>query len=224
MNGDEYAQGATERDAGYRTAYATWVAGLSPEDRKTLERRKLLAPDLGTSLGGAAAADRSRDAAEAPEASVTVDMALLFDTVPDFLREKMGLTLGQAVLVSEWHGSIVKVHGVAYQAWLVGKLVAGLLNAENVRLAAGGLAFATNLDGLNGMSTMTAWARKTNLSRAAVSKTTKWWQRELKMVRSVHMKSARACTNYSRAAVAAEPRKRACPPTFCFSYAHNYNN
>ena len=226
MNGDDYDQGATVRDARYRTAYAAWVAGLPADTRKVLQRRKLLAPDLGTSLGNAAGADRTQDAAEAAEASETIDMAALLDTVPDFLREKMGLTADQAGMVGEWHVSVVKYHGMAYQAWVIEKLVGGLLNTENVRVSAGGLAFATNLAGLNGMGTMTAWAKKSVLSRAAVSKSAKWWERELVHFRSVHMKTTRACTHYRAAAVGS--RKRTCPATLLTSvnrnpYIHGYN-
>ena len=219
MNGDDYDQGATVRDARYRTAYAAWVAGLPADTRKDLQRRRLLAPDLGTSLGNAAGAERTQDAAEAAEASETVDMAALLDTIPDFLQERMGLSKHQAGMVGEWHVSVVKHQGMVYQAWVIERLVGGLLNNENVRVAAGGLAFATNLASLNGMGSMTAWAAKSAVTRAAVSKSTKWWERELMHFRSVHMKTPKACLNFRAAAVG--PRKRKCPSTLLTSSTHN---
>ena len=209
MNGDDYAQGATARDAEYRKAYKAWVEGLDPDDRRELEASGLLAADLGMALGVAAASgSRERDAAESSEAAVEVDMAALFDTLPEFLREKRGLSGEQAAIVSEWHQSTVEKHSLSYKAWLLNKLIAGLLMHANVKLAAGALAFATNLSALNGMGTMTAWARGARVGRAAVSKTTKWWQRELKLPRSVHMKTDFACARYAAAGQSNHWRKR----------------
>ena len=69
-------------------------------------------------------------------------MAELFDSLPEFLMEKMGLSKEQAGLVGEWHQSVAETHSRIYKAWLLNKLIGGLLNHENVKLAAGALAFA----------------------------------------------------------------------------------
>ena len=197
MNGDEYSQRQVALDAEYRRVYEAWVAGLSVDQRKEFERRGLLAPDLGA----AGSTSRDQDVAESAEASFTLDIAAELDTLPDFLVEQFGVSRAHAMAVAAWHKATVDSQAAAYKSWLFQKLISGFLVSRNAKLTAAGLAFATNMTSLasvmNGLHSMTAWAKAHHLSRAAVSKVTKRWAHELRLPHSPHMKSQEACARYA---------------------------
>jgi hypothetical protein len=82
---------------------------------------------------------------------------------------------------------------------LIRKIFGIILIRSNPILQTYGIAFATGLDLLNGM-TMTEAATRCSpkVSRAAVSKVTKEWQRVLNFPSSRYMKSEKACEAYSK--------------------------
>ena len=68
--------------------------------------------------------------------------------------------------------------------------------ATNAKISAAGLAFATNLDALNGLN-QSEFAKQNNTSRQNISKATKQWQTRLGIKPSVHQKSEDACKTYA---------------------------
>ena len=68
------------------------------------------------------------------------------------------------------------------------------LKAEsNVKLLVAGLAYAADLAVTNQLGTMQDWAVRNGLSRAAVLKVAKFWQRELGLPASSHMRGEEKC-------------------------------
>ena len=72
-------------------------------------------------------------------------------------------------------------------------------NASNSKLKAAGLAFASDLALVNNLGTMQDYARTIGVSRAAVSKEAKFWQRELSLAAGSHMRDEEKCRAYSEA-------------------------
>lgn len=195
MSGD-YTMLRDSRTREYTAAYREWVQGLSQ-----VERAKLDALGLGDADDGERSGDAGLsmgDAAERPEASFVVDMAVALDVTEELLAEELGVGIEEARRFVAWHMERVGRESIAYKARLFQTLVAGFLEATNPRLAAAGLAFATNLAALNGLGAQDEFAKRIGVRRASVSKSTKWWQRELHLPTSSHMKSEGACTVYSK--------------------------
>ena len=75
-------------------------------------------------------------------------------------------------------------------------VVGGLIAAKNIRICSAGLAFAAKLAASNGYKSQADYAREHKVSRQALSKATKGWQRSLRLSTSVHQKSESACDTY----------------------------
>ena len=193
MNGD-YIPLHDQRKREYMVAYQEWVAGLSEEERTKLEALGIERPDDGEN--SCEAVPSQGDAADRPEASFVLDMAATLDVTEERLAEELGVALKDARQFVVWHRERVVRESITYKARLFQTLVAGFLEAGNPRLVAGGLAFATNLAALNGLGTQDEFAKRLGLRRSAVSKLVKWWQRELHLPTSPHMKSEVACHAY----------------------------
>jgi hypothetical protein len=83
------------------------------------------------------------------------------------------------------------------------------LKAEsNVKLLVAGLAYAADLAVTNQLGTMQDWAVRNGLSRAAVLKVAKFWQRELGLPASSHMRGEEKCQAYSEAQTQKHWRKQ----------------
>ena len=80
------------------------------------------------------------------------------------------------------------------------KAIAGaFLKGTNSKLLAAGPAYESDLSVTSGMGTMQDWARENGVSRAAVSKAAKFWQRELELPTGSHMRDEQKCRAYSEA-------------------------
>ena len=78
-------------------------------------------------------------------------------------------------------------------------LIAVFLDAENLRMQAAALAFAAGLPSVNGFHSMADWAAAHGITRAAVSKVAKVWQRRLNLPPGPHLKDEDSCKKYSEA-------------------------
>ncbi|MDR0532518.1 MAG: hypothetical protein LBH01_01030 [Verrucomicrobiales bacterium] len=202
MNRDDYSLRQDTANAAYRVLYRDWVKGLNTVQRAELTRLGVLAPDSSSQVYKV-----DCDPEEVWKAQVTVDLTEL-DGLPEKLAERFGIPLETAQKLARWHGLVLSSEAQRYRAFLFQRLIAGFLQAKNPKLAAAGLAFAAELNALNGLGSQAEYARKIGLSRQALSKTTKFWQTELELETSVFQKSEKACGEYARNSLTNHWRKR----------------
>lgn len=78
-------------------------------------------------------------------------------------------------------------------------LIAVILQEPNLRIAAGGLAFAADLASVNGLRSQRAFSFTIGCTPAAISKSVTKWRELLELPENNHMKSAKARIKYSHA-------------------------
>ena len=78
-------------------------------------------------------------------------------------------------------------------------IAGAFLKGTNSKLLPAGPAYESDLWVTSGMGTMQDWARENGVSRAAVSKVAKFWQRELELPAGSHMRDEQKCRAYSEA-------------------------
>lgn len=142
------------------------------------------------------------------ESIVNIDLAEELDTATDKAMERFDpqtererkmvlqfVAFHQEVLEREFKFEQSRV--LIETLRLIRKIFGIMVVRQNPLLQTYGIAFATGLDFLNGIS-MTEAAKKCSVTRAAVSKSAKEWQRVLNFPPSRHMKSEEACKSYSK--------------------------
>jgi hypothetical protein len=92
-------------------------------------------------------------------------------------------------------------------------LIAIILQEANLRIAAGGLAFAANLASVNGLRNQRFFAAKIGCTPAAISKSVRYWKEMLSLPTNPHMKSDAAIESYRQAQTASHWRKAKCGNT-----------
>ena len=194
---DEYATHARDLHARAKAAHREWVAKLTPKGRAFLERAGLLAPPEDSTEVGGHSPWQSLDAAESPSARTVPDPTEC-DTPAERIAEAFDIPLPLATRILDWHELATRDAIYQSQSDLLAIVVGGLLAAKYVRISTAGLAFAANLAATNNLGTPAKFARSLRVSRSALSKSTKAWQRQLQLEPSPHQKSAEACEVYSR--------------------------
>lgn len=192
-----YEQHARKLQSQARAAYPAWLASLTPEKRR-------IATDLGVGtlpddepeVGGHSPYSL-KDVADTPLARTDIDFASEIDKPHEILADEFGLTSEQASRILEWHNQEVQAAVDKEKANYLQLIVGGLLSSKNPKLNSAGLAFATNLDTLNGLPCQRQYARENHVSASAISKLVKAWQVTLGLRPSAHQKSEKACNTYS---------------------------
>lgn len=187
-------------DHDYATAYAEWVATLTPAQRHDLMLKGVEACELGR-MAPVKTDDRrgSGDAPELPEASYVPDIAGGVEGEAGELADLLAINVATAKRVLAWHRKRVENEAQAYRAFLFQRLIAGFLMPGNLRVRAGALAFAADLAALNGMSTIRAFAKSIGMSPFGVSKVVTYWRELLDLPANRHSKTREARAAYSRA-------------------------
>jgi hypothetical protein len=178
-------------NAKYRAEYAKWLAGLNTAQRAELKRLGVFSADTSNQVYKV-----DCDPEAVGHRWITMDLAGL-DGLPEKLAERFGLSLEKARGLVRWHGEILASEVERHRSFLFQRLIAGFLQTKNPKLAAAGLAFAAELNALNGLGSQAEYARQIGLSRAALSKMTKYWQDELNLKPSAFQKSEQACITYA---------------------------
>lgn len=155
---DDYVRRTDAEHRKYQTEYAKWLATLSPEERKQVESLGLNKPVENPHSVSGHAPSQDRDAAESSHASVTFDPGVI-DVEPP--TSEMPIT-PEAMLI-------------------VTRIVGTIISHENVRIATAALAFALNMNELNGLGSLREYAKKIGVSPEAVSKMKRKWERDLKL-------------------------------------------
>jgi hypothetical protein len=198
--GDYDAHVSREKTA-YLLAYEEFEKELSPDARAALG--KSAAPhleDTQTVSTRRMVFGIDRDVADSAAASYTEDMAQAIDTVADELRDRWGFSPLVAQEVSAWVESRVAAEATTRQAAVLVKICNIFLTCANARLTAAGLAYAADLSMAYAMGSMEEWASKHGLSRAAVSKSARFWKKKLCLPGGGYMRNEESCSSYSEAA------------------------
>jgi hypothetical protein len=105
--------------------------------------------------------------------------------------------LGRGILA--WHHRAAARKAEKIKVRAIERIVGGFLDCANSKLTAAGLAYAADLALTAGLGTMQDYALKIAVSRAAISKNAKFWQRELGLPAASNMRAAEKCRAYSEA-------------------------
>jgi hypothetical protein len=195
-----YEAHVTREKTKYLLSYEAWETNLTPEERKIL--RSASAPDIEDHVSQGSRKvliGLERDAADSSLASYEVNLADAVDSVVDEIRDKWGVDQKKAEEIARWAEGRIAQEAESRKASMIVKIAGVFLNCSNVRLVAAGLSYATDLALTTNMGTMQEWAIKNGLSRAAVSKSARWWSRELSLPVGSHMRDEETCRAYSEA-------------------------
>jgi hypothetical protein len=116
--------------------------------------------------------------------------------------------LGRGILA--WHSRAAARKAEKIKVRAIERIVGGFLDCANSKLTAAGLAYAADLALTAGLGTMQDYALKIAVSRAAISKNAKFWQRELDLPAASNMRGAEKCRAYSEAQKAKHWRNQKC--------------
>lgn len=199
------AQGSYEdhcqrQNLAYLIAYEEWENSLSPRERALLGRAA--APDLEDHRAHTSKREvigALGDAAERSAASFSPDLAREIDQDAEMIAEIADISLQKARIISVFMQKRIEEESAKRESRTIVAIAGAFLKAANSKLLAGGLAFACDLALTAGLGTMQDWARQIGVSRAAVSKVAKWWQRELGLPVGSHMRDEQKCRAYSEA-------------------------
>lgn len=179
------------------TTHREWVAGLDAKQRKKLQDLGVLEPADDSPEVGGHSPYQVNDVADTPLASIDPDIAKEVDDAISQLADDFKVPLETARALFSWHAEQTAAAVREHEGDLLSIVIGGLISSQNIRISAGALAFATELDALNGIGSQAAYARKLGVTRSALSKAVKGWRRSLGLRRNAHQKSAAACESYS---------------------------
>ena len=204
-----YEDHAQRQNITYLLAYEEWENSLTPDNRAKLGRAA--SPDLEDYRAhtskriviGALA-----DAAERPSASYVPDLEKEIDTDAERIAEIADIPLHKAKIISVFMQQRIEEESSRREARTIISIAGTFLKCANAKLMAAGLAFASDLAVSSGMGTMQDWAKVIGVSRAAISKVAKFWQRELGLPTGSHMRDQEKCRAYSEAQIKKHWRKQ----------------
>lgn len=204
-----YEDHAQRQNLAYLLAYEEWENSLSPEQRAVLGRAA--SPDLEDHRAHTSKREvigALADAAERPSASYTPSFAAACDSDAEHIAEIADIPLKKALIIAVYLRQRIEVEAESRKARIIVRIAGAFLNGANAKLLAAGLAFASDLAVSSGMGTMQDYAKVIAVSRAAISKVAKFWQRELELPAGSHMRDPEKCRAYSEAQKAKHWRKQ----------------
>lgn len=192
VNYEEHRRG---QEIAYLLAYEEFEQSLTPQQRAALGTAS--APDLdehSRMQTGAAA-----DVAESSRASYTPDLSEALDGPVEDLMEKFGMSGPLARAVAAWAEMRVEREAEERKSRTIIRIAGCFLATSNAKLASAGLAYASDLAVTSGMGSMREYAATIGVSVEAVSKSARWWRRELELPCGSHMKGEQHCQKLSEA-------------------------
>ena len=197
MSGSDYQGHASRLHAAASAARKTWLSTLSPQQIENLKHLGVYEESEDTHEEGGHSPTQTADIADSPLASIDPDYAAAIDGEAGALADRMGVTMDMAKTILAWHADALAVALRTHEADLLSVVVGGLLASKNVRIACGGLAFASGMVAANGLGSQAEYARSIGVSRTIISKSVVAWQRQLNLPTSKFQKSEEACTTYA---------------------------
>lgn len=202
---DEYQAHRRREEARYLLSYEEWERTLSPSERARLGRAAVPdIEDMRSHSSRRVSLGVLTDAAERVSASYTPDIAEALDGTPEnpspeLLAETLDIPLNVASGILAWHEKSAARRAERIKMRAIVRIAGVFLDCANSKLTAAGLAFASDLAVSSGMGTMQDYATQIAVSRAAISKNAKFWQRELELPAASNMRDAEKCRVYSEA-------------------------
>lgn len=193
--GSTYEEHRRRSEAAYLVAYEEFERGLSDSAREALGNAAV--PDLEEhkTMNTRRTIIGDRDVADL----AWVDWREIEENPVDIWMERLpSLTLAEAQKLQEIHEALVNSEAEERRAADLVQLVATFLDSSNVRLQAAALAFAAGLPVVSGARTMTEWAAAHGVTKAALSKIARQWQRRLNLPPGPHLKEIELCRKYSK--------------------------
>lgn len=175
VNEDEdYNRRAHAQNVRYTQEWNSWWASLSDAERQQLAASGITEPLQDSSRVSGHAPGEDRDAAESHHAKVGF-------AYPSFREPPAN---GPAPATNPWLDPAV--------ALVMQRVIGMLISAENAKVSVIALAFALNLDALNGLGSLREAALKMGLSPEAISKKKREWEKELDLPPNAFAKSPTA--------------------------------
>lgn len=194
---DDYESHRRRLQQEAEAAHRAWIRKLTPAQRAKLKSLGVLDPPDDSSEVGGHSPWQEVDAAESPLAKVDFDPSESLDSAASLLAERFGIPEPTAAAILQWHTKATEDALIRRQSDLLAIVVGGLIASKNIKIASAGLAYAAQLDAVNGLGCQAEYARSLGVSRSALSKSTRAWERDLGLQKSPHQKSAEACQTYS---------------------------
>lgn len=170
---DDYNRRAQAHHKEYTAEWKKWWDALSPEGREEAIALGLSEPLQDSSRVSGHAPGEDRDAAESPLART------------DFNFKSVEASTGPTPTNGNpWLNGDV--------ALTMQRVVGMLISSDNAKVSVIALAFAMNLDALNGLGSIREAAKKMGLSAEAISKKKREWEKELDIPPNAFAKSAAA--------------------------------
>jgi hypothetical protein len=168
---DDYNRRAQAHHREYTAAWNQWWDSLTQDERDEATKLGLDEPLQDSSRASGHAPGEDRDAAESP----------LARTGFDFKAVEAPVSAAAPNTSNAWLHSDVAV--------TMQRVVGMLISSDNAKVSVIALAFAMNLDALNGLGSIREAARKIGLSPEALSKKKREWERELDIPPNAFAKS-----------------------------------
>jgi len=165
---DDYDRRRRQRNAEYTDEYLKWWHSLSSAEQEKARAMGVEGPVVDTDRVSGHAPGEDRDAAESNRAQVP------FRFTPEPTARPAVAESAADVL-----NTIQRVCGM-------------LISEENPKLSVAALAFALNLDALNGLGSLREYAAKIGVSPEALSKKKREWEAELHIPPNAFSKTATA--------------------------------
>lgn len=166
---DDYIRRMDEQTRVYQREYKDWLARQDPKTRAEIERLGLAKPVENPHRVSGHAPDQDRDAAESTRSLTEFDPGDMDEPAP--------------VQTGTMSPEIMQV---------ITRIVGTIIAHENVKIATAALAFALNMDGLNGLGSIREYAARIGVSPEAISKAKRKWESELQLPPNAFAKTARA--------------------------------
>jgi hypothetical protein len=128
----------------------------------------------------------------------------------DALEVQPWLPAGEVRGILAWHNRVAGRKADKIKMRVVERILSEFIDCANTKLTAAGLAYAADLALAHGLGTMQEYALRIAVSRAAISKNAKFWQRELNLPAASNMRDTEKCRAYSEAQKAKHWRNQKC--------------
>ncbi len=165
----DYIRRTDARNKDYTKDFEQWVASLSPAERQKAEALGVIKPIENFHRVSGHSPDQDRDAADSSQSQVSFDPGEI-DTP-----------------------ATPSATGISPEAMqVITRIVGTIIAHENVKIATAALAFALNMDGLNGLGSIREYAARIGVSPEAISKAKRKWEQELALPPNAFAKTAKA--------------------------------
>lgn len=168
---DDYDRRRRLLNQTYSAEFTRWWDSLSEVDRAAARSQGIIGPLIDTDRVSGHAPGEDRDAAESNRAQV-------------------GFRYGAEETAET---AAPSMSGFPIELLLTIQRIAGMLiSEENPKISVAALAFALNLDALNGLGSLREYAKKIGVSPEAISKKKREWEKELHIPPNAFAKTATA--------------------------------